>query len=234
MHQIYENADCVIVWLGEEDEDSNLALEFIAHTSGYDSMDMFVDWEYGEAEMPQPFEYFENCLDDDEAESSETCTQQSLASSPGARDKDKGVLEDDSQGLGLARIKTNAKLARCWAAVYRLLQRPYFRRMWVVQEIAAASLPTVWCGKRRIAWGDLHSACLALMTEWGRISKMWEEFGIDVETMRKGKEINDGTRCLEPGHSRYGITIAHRFAYLRQMNLLGEPLSFLFLALLHR
>jgi hypothetical protein len=45
MRQIYENANCVIVWLGEEYEDSDLALEFIAHTNGYDSMDMFVDLE---------------------------------------------------------------------------------------------------------------------------------------------------------------------------------------------
>src|SRR5882724_9434831 len=35
-------------------------------------------------------------------------------------------------------------------------------------------------------------------------------------------------------HPRYGITIAHRFAYLRQMSLVQKPLNFLFLALLHR
>jgi hypothetical protein len=52
--------------------------------------------------------------------------------------------------------------------------------MWVVQEIAAASLPTVWCGKRRIAWGDLHSACLELMTEWKNVSEKWDEYEIDI------------------------------------------------------
>ncbi|KAE9364237.1 HET-domain-containing protein, partial [Stipitochalara longipes BDJ] len=87
MYQIYENADCVLVWLGETDEDSDLALDFLASANGYNA--------------------------------------------------------NDFRGLNLTHAKTAAGRARLWAAVYRLLQRPYFRRMWVVQEIAAASLPTV-------------------------------------------------------------------------------------------
>jgi hypothetical protein len=43
MHQIYENADGVLVWLGEADEDSDLALDFIASKSGYDAMDILRD-----------------------------------------------------------------------------------------------------------------------------------------------------------------------------------------------
>ncbi|PMD37703.1 HET-domain-containing protein, partial [Hyaloscypha variabilis F] len=89
MHQIYENADGVLVWLGEADEDSDLALDFIAS-------------------------------------------------------KFRGrATESDFGSLHSTQANTASRRAHLWAAVYRLLQRPYFRRMWVVQEIAAASLPTV-------------------------------------------------------------------------------------------
>jgi len=43
MHQIYENADGVLVWLGEADEDSDLALDFIASKFSYDAMDILRD-----------------------------------------------------------------------------------------------------------------------------------------------------------------------------------------------
>jgi hypothetical protein len=82
--------------------------------------------------------------------------QKSRDSSPAAQNGAMDAPEDEFEGLGVAGMKGNAKLARVWAAIYRLLQRPYFRRMWVMQEIAAASAPTVSCGKRRVGWQDLH------------------------------------------------------------------------------
>jgi Heterokaryon incompatibility protein (HET) len=234
MHQIYENADSVLVWLGEADEDSDLALDFIARRKGYDSMYISDNWEEGEAAVPRPFEYFENPMEDDETESAPALTNENIAPSVDKPDDGKETLERDFQDLTLKDAKKRKNLGGCWAAIYRLLQRPYFRRMWVVQEIAAASLPTVWCGRRRIAWSDLHSACLELMSEWESISKISEEIGLDIERQMKRKEIIDGTKCRNPVHPRYGITIAHRMAYLRQMRVLEKPLSFLFLALLHR
>jgi hypothetical protein len=106
--------------------------------------------------------------------------------------------------------------------------------MWVVQEVAAASIPTVWCGKRRAAWEDLHAASLLLMMHWDSARNMCEEFGIEFDFEQKAKEVHDGSRCQDIIHPRYNITSAHKFSYLRQMSLLKKPLSFLFLALLHR
>lgn len=34
------------------------------------------------------------------------------------------------------------------AVLYKLLTRPYFRRIWVVQEVAVSSNPTIFCGSR--------------------------------------------------------------------------------------
>jgi hypothetical protein len=80
MHQIYENADCVLVWLGEADEDSDLALDFIASTNGYGSVDIFVDWEDSEAAVPQPFEYFEEVVEGNEDESTQILEASHLVS----------------------------------------------------------------------------------------------------------------------------------------------------------
>ena len=51
---------------------------------------------------------------------------------------------------------------KSWAAVGRLLHRPWFERAWILQEISTPSsgqYPTaVWCGKRRIDWDSLYQA----------------------------------------------------------------------------
>lgn len=106
-----------------------------------------------------PFEYFKDTSKSDGIESqpqTNISVQKSRDSSPVAQNGVMDAPEEELEGLGVADIKENAKLARVWAAIYRLFQRPYFRQMWVVQEIAAASAPTVWCGKRRVSWQDLR------------------------------------------------------------------------------
>jgi hypothetical protein len=49
MHQIYGNLDGVLAWVGEGDEDSDLALYFIAGANRFHSTDMYVGLEDGEA-----------------------------------------------------------------------------------------------------------------------------------------------------------------------------------------
>ncbi|KAK4627319.1 Heterokaryon incompatibility protein 6, OR allele [Fulvia fulva] len=46
-----------------------------------------------------------------------------------------------------------------WSTVTDLMQRPYWRRLWVMQEIAlSSSQPMVICGKKSISWYTLLSA----------------------------------------------------------------------------
>ncbi|KAF1990125.1 HET-domain-containing protein, partial [Aulographum hederae CBS 113979] len=46
----------------------------------------------------------------------------------------------------------NTANARKWAALLDLMQRPWFRRRWVVQEIALARRALIYCGPDRISW----------------------------------------------------------------------------------
>lgn len=48
------------------------------------------------------------------------------------------------------------------ASLYKFFQRPYFRRIWVVQELAAASHPTLIIGKEMVQWRDLDMAAYHL------------------------------------------------------------------------
>ena len=42
------------------------------------------------------------------------------------------------------------------AAVSDLLQRPYWRRVWIVQELAKGAAVQIWCGSRSIQWKALE------------------------------------------------------------------------------
>ncbi|OAG04197.1 HET-domain-containing protein [Paraphaeosphaeria sporulosa] len=45
-----------------------------------------------------------------------------------------------------------------WEALLELMQRPWFSRRWVVQEIALAQEATVYCGEHSIGWRDFAVA----------------------------------------------------------------------------
>jgi len=45
-----------------------------------------------------------------------------------------------------------------WSSVEALFGLPWFRRVWIVQEIVASPNVQVICGKREIDWSDLHCA----------------------------------------------------------------------------
>lgn len=50
-----------------------------------------------------------------------------------------------------------------WAALDRHLSRPWFRWMWVVQEVALSKHLRIFCGDREFAWDDMGPVVLALM-----------------------------------------------------------------------
>jgi len=45
-----------------------------------------------------------------------------------------------------------------WACVHALFSLPFFRRVWIVQEVVAAFNVKIVCGKWTIDWSDLHLA----------------------------------------------------------------------------
>lgn len=50
----------------------------------------------------------------------------------------------------------------CWAYLSRLYRRPWFERLWVVQELAVARKAVVLCGECMIAWETLEGSARAI------------------------------------------------------------------------
>ncbi len=86
MRRIYESAANVFIWLGDEADESSMAIELIPRLNKSSEADM------------------------------ESCT------------------------------------AKEWRALQALLSRPWFGRMWVLQELGVASSAAVVCGSRSISW----------------------------------------------------------------------------------
>jgi Heterokaryon incompatibility protein (HET) len=56
------------------------------------------------------------------------------------------------------KMCTNPTRGKDWNALSRLMQRPWFSRRWVVQEIALAQKAWIYCGKDNISWQDFANA----------------------------------------------------------------------------
>lgn len=67
-----------------------------------------------------------------------------------------GSLGDPISALGLASLISEiAPSDRDWESIKGLTSRPWFRRLWVVQEIALGKDPVVVCGEHVFPWGAL-------------------------------------------------------------------------------
>lgn len=69
----------------------------------------------------------------------------------------------------------------CWTALNRLLQRPYWGRLWVIQEIVLASRIDVYCGDDVIDWESLSTVLILIASfrgeDWRPIHR---EFGVSI------------------------------------------------------
>jgi hypothetical protein len=52
-----------------------------------------------------------------------------------------------------------------WAAMSKLLNQPYWTRVWIIQEIANAKKLRVMCGDREISWDDLAFMILSFLDQ---------------------------------------------------------------------
>ncbi|KAH8645799.1 heterokaryon incompatibility protein-domain-containing protein [Xylariales sp. PMI_506] len=80
-------------------------------------------------------------------------------------------------GSNFSSVKTFEKLARHnWAPLVTLLERPWFTRLWVFQEVALAQEVVVQCGYDQISWSTLasifryldHKGIVLERFTWGR------------------------------------------------------------------
>jgi hypothetical protein len=110
MDEIFARASNVRVWLGEADEESKIAIEFI-------NSDLLNLWKF---------------------------------------DK----LYDDP------------RLARNWTSLAALMQRPWFTRRWVIQEIGLAKAGVLQCGNDTVLWRDFADAVSLLMEKEAATQRM--------------------------------------------------------------
>lgn len=69
-----------------------------------------------------------------------------------------GSLSDCATASGLASLISEiAPSDEDWVSIKGLVSRPWFRRLWVVQEIALGKDPVVVCGEHVFPWGALTS-----------------------------------------------------------------------------
>lgn len=166
MHRIFEMADCVLIWISDGDEDSDMAMDFVAELGG-------PEW--------TAFE------------------------------------EDD----GFSRLKWSEQLAKVWASIYRLLQRPCFRRLWIVQEVAPASVPTVFCGTKAVAWADIHNASVRLRIHQAEVRRLCEHYGIafGASTVQDSHVRHDGCpNCNRARKPDQDLKLTHKLSWHRQMH----------------
>ena len=118
MTDIYRLASKVVVWLGPESEDSNLAIS---------TLDLIGS----------------------QVVASKLST---IYASPDATNRD------------WFRSRTALDFpGRTWQALLEIFKRPWFDRVWIIQEIQlASSMSTVQCGRDMISWNHLRVAILCL------------------------------------------------------------------------
>jgi hypothetical protein len=94
---------------------------------------------------------------------------------------------------------------RQWLSVAALLHRPYFKRVWVIQEISQAGKIILVCGRRLLDWGKLSAALMFLaLTNWhhalhtevlnGRVTDLKARIGF--EALLAAKE-NGGAAAIQ-------------------------------------
>lgn len=62
------------------------------------------------------------------------------------------------ENAGLPCDRTEGRKNKSWASLRPLLDRDWFRRIWIVQEVALAATATVLCGQDEIVWDEFVTA----------------------------------------------------------------------------
>ncbi|KAH8677658.1 heterokaryon incompatibility protein-domain-containing protein [Xylariales sp. PMI_506] len=161
MRDIYQRALDVVVWLGEEREESWKAMRLINLLAA--------SWKADNGAM------LRECLGDEE-----TTIDSQLP--PGQR-----------------------SLIGCWHALRALMRRPYWSRVWIVQELVMGSVSSpVLCGNETVQFGDLADATI----KWIGVQSMnIVRNQMIFERLRQSEELlANGMPDIAPGASLAEIT----------------------------
>ncbi|EQB47438.1 heterokaryon incompatibility protein [Colletotrichum gloeosporioides Cg-14] len=74
------------------------------------------------------------------------------------------TTEDDIDPKEFERMRLPAPESKDWSALWDLLSRQWFTRVWIIQEVILSRDPWVACGDSLITWENLSSGCMQLVT----------------------------------------------------------------------
>jgi hypothetical protein len=199
MRRIYMSASQVLVWLGEEANDSPKAMALMRKLSKIDEDDfggnsraLLFREPSGSIFMPAFLRnWLEEFLDDDSdlyedsdsdsdmdlnsvlsalptaAGNLTTMTAKSVLGVFAPEDSQSGTSsDDDSSIIGVNRLSDvylPPRGYRAWKALRELINRPWFSRIWVIQEVVVAKKALVICGKDVLPWKVIKATAEAMM-----------------------------------------------------------------------
>jgi hypothetical protein len=122
--------------------------------------------------------------------------------------------KDDNWQVGKEERVTPERPPRLCAALYRFLMRPYFRRVGVLQEVAASSLPAIACDHRfDISFERLDSTVYNLQDMMGRYP----------ELVRKMKEVVPELNPVSVDE----LAFVRKLLYFRHLHMKGPRMTLL-------
>lgn len=165
MGTIFYQAAKVVAWLGPAADDSNKAMQALSHMPALSGPDM------------------------DKQLSADTAEQRNLYWRASRRESLRPYwhTKDDSSNTlqALSKMSELEDVDQHAHAILRLLLRPYWNRVWIIQEIARASRVEVWCGRQMLTW-TVFTEGLERWVCWSHVCDA--SFGHPFVTLRRFRE----------------------------------------------
>lgn len=176
MGEIYKNSSETVIWLGEEGVQDDVGYRFLDQPTNLDSMSTHVSpriiWQGNDDDERLLQQYLSDprITDSPNDVYGAFCLIQSIAQRASGPLFELFTLQTRSPFMGLA---PTSKASRILAGLSRLMSRPWFTRIWVIQETVLSQRATVHFGMLSAPWSmfataaalwaqDHHSLCLDL------------------------------------------------------------------------
>ncbi|KAK3385636.1 heterokaryon incompatibility protein-domain-containing protein [Podospora didyma] len=158
MAAIYRLAERVLVWLGVASSDSGLAMATLKKLGG-DSRDFSAPAARGVMCAGPNFHRFDGNWPYEDRDELKKVRMPDTLSSAAPEWLESIWAENDAAAKRLGLLKTADLSEAQWTALGRLFTtalRPWWKRIWVVQEVALAREVVICCGAGAVLWDTLH------------------------------------------------------------------------------
>ncbi|GIZ38747.1 hypothetical protein CKM354_000215100 [Cercospora kikuchii] len=85
------------------------------------------------------------------------------------------LIHECLDGDQFDRLIKDPSASTRWAALLKLLRRPWFSRRWIIQEIALAKEAEVHCGTKNLCWDDFASVVTRLRSRQPELRALFRE-----------------------------------------------------------